>query len=116
MINLATEELIATISLGSSSDVDAVVESAKKAFVSCSPTTRDRLDGLSTSAAAAGGSLMALEKTLRLESTERFPFSHREGDEAYASKGLLRREGDERTVKRRRKSWPLKCVPGDRGV
>jgi len=30
----------------------------------------------------AGGSLMAVEKTLRLESTERFPLSHRHDDEA----------------------------------
>src|SRR5579862_3719803 len=45
VINPATEEPIATISLGSSSDVDAAVESAKKAFVSYSATTREeRLD------------------------------------------------------------------------
>jgi hypothetical protein len=37
---------------------------------------------LSTSAAAAaGGSLMAVEKTLRLESTTRFPLFHRHDDE-----------------------------------
>jgi hypothetical protein len=36
---------------------------------------------VSTSAAAAGGRLMAVEKTLRLESTERFPLSHRHDDE-----------------------------------
>jgi aldehyde dehydrogenase (NAD+) len=45
VINPATEEPIATISLGSSSDVDAAVESAKRAFVSYSATTREeRLD------------------------------------------------------------------------
>src|ERR1700758_2992897 len=45
VINPATEEPIATISLGSSGDVDAGVESAKKAFVSYSATTREeRLD------------------------------------------------------------------------
>jgi len=41
VINPATEEPIATISLGSSSDVDAAVESAKRAFVSYSATTRE---------------------------------------------------------------------------
>ncbi len=36
---------------------------------------------LSTSAAAAaGGGLMAVEKTLRLESIKRFPFFHRHDD------------------------------------
>ena len=35
---------------------------------------------LSTSAAAGGGRLMAVEKTLRLESTERFPLFHRHDD------------------------------------
>ena len=45
VINPATEEPIATISLGSSGDVNAGVESAKKAFVSYSATTREeRLD------------------------------------------------------------------------
>ena len=45
VVNPATEETIATISLGSSSDVDAAVESAKKAFGSYSETTREeRLD------------------------------------------------------------------------
>src|SRR5215472_5293838 len=59
---------------------------------------------LSTSAAAAGGSLMAVEKTLRLESTKRFPLFHRHDDESLRwlfHQGLLRREGDERTVQRR---------------
>jgi hypothetical protein len=37
---------------------------------------------LSTSATTAGGSLMAVEKTLRLESTERFPLFHRHDDKA----------------------------------
>jgi aldehyde dehydrogenase (NAD+) len=41
VINPATEEPIATISLGSSSDVDAAVQSAKKAFVGYSETTRE---------------------------------------------------------------------------
>ena len=36
--------------------------------------------GLSTSAAAVSGSLMAVEKTLRLESAERFPLFHRDDD------------------------------------
>jgi hypothetical protein len=36
---------------------------------------------VSTSAAAASGSLMAVEKMLRLESPERFPLSHRHDDE-----------------------------------
>ena len=46
---------------------------------------------------------MAVEKTLRLESTERFPLSHRHDDEDCRKfhQGLLRREGDERTVQRR---------------
>ena len=45
VINPATEEPIATISLGSSADVDAGVESAKQALVSFSATTREeRLD------------------------------------------------------------------------
>jgi len=35
---------------------------------------------LSTSAVAAGGGLMAVEKTLRLESTKRFPLFHRHDD------------------------------------
>ena len=35
---------------------------------------------VSTSAAAAGGRLMAVEKTLRLESTQRFPLFHRHDD------------------------------------
>ena len=46
VINPATEEPIATISLGSSSDVDAAVESAKKAFGSYSATTREERLGL----------------------------------------------------------------------
>src|ERR1700758_520981 len=41
VINPATEELIATISLGSSSDVAEAVESAKKAFVRYSGNTRE---------------------------------------------------------------------------
>jgi hypothetical protein len=46
---------------------------------------------------------MAVEKALRLESTERFPLSHHHDDEDYRKfhQGLLRREGDERTVQRR---------------
>jgi len=36
---------------------------------------------LSTSTAAAGGRLMAVERTLRLESKERFPLSDRHDDE-----------------------------------
>jgi len=41
-----------------------------------------------------------VEKTLRLESTKRFPLFHRhDGDSLY--QGLLRREGDEKTVERR---------------
>lgn len=45
IINPATEEPIATISLGGSSDVDKAVESAKQAFVSYSETTRgERLE------------------------------------------------------------------------
>lgn len=41
VINPATEEPIATISLGGSKDVSAAVESARKAFVSYSETTRE---------------------------------------------------------------------------
>ncbi|HZC22693.1 MAG TPA: aldehyde dehydrogenase family protein, partial [Candidatus Binatia bacterium] len=41
VINPATEEPIATISLGGSRDVDAAVDSARKAFVSYSETTRE---------------------------------------------------------------------------
>lgn len=41
VINPTTEEPIATISLGSSRDVDAAVESAKKAFAAYSETTRE---------------------------------------------------------------------------
>ena len=46
---------------------------------------------------------MAVEKTLRLESTERFPLFHRHDDEDCRKfhQGLLRKEGDERTVQRR---------------
>jgi len=36
--------------------------------------------GLSTSAVAGSGSLIAVKKTLRLESTERFPLSHGHDD------------------------------------
>jgi hypothetical protein len=36
--------------------------------------------GLSTPSAAVRGRLMAVEKTLRLESTERFPLFHRHDD------------------------------------
>ena len=47
----------------------------------------------------------AVEKTLRLESTKRFPLFHRhdDGDEGQKKfhHGLLSREDDERTVKRR---------------
>ena len=41
VINPATEEPIATISLGGSGDVDGAVESARKAFVHYSETTRE---------------------------------------------------------------------------
>jgi hypothetical protein len=45
---------------------------------------------------------MAVEKTLRLESRERFPLFHRHDDGLITfHQGLLRREEDETTVQRR---------------
>src|ERR1700683_322221 len=46
VINPATEESIATISLGSAADVDKAVAAAKKAFESYSETTVDERRGI----------------------------------------------------------------------
>jgi hypothetical protein len=46
-------------------------------YQSYNPVSVLQRQRLPTSASAIGGSLMAVEKTLRLESTERFPLSHR---------------------------------------
>ena len=77
----------------------------------CQQTGQDRLGRAvqrqRVSAPAAGGSglSLAVEKTLRLESTKRFPLFHRHDDYEVLGKhfhqGLLRTTKDETTVERR---------------
>ncbi len=72
---------------------------------------------VSTSAAAAGGGLMAVEKTLRLESTERFPLptaTTTKMEKVPPSAEERRRRKNSPTACR--KTWTLKRVPGDRGI